>query len=130
MAFTPEFRLYKDRIKKNVYFDRPFSYKYLNIKPLETEFDAVLSLCCNPGESKAEIMPDETVYSCVLFYGDNDQIMGNVSTRVNFNKSYGYKKISCDNSLCSYNKYCMSCPAYANRIGIKFDDRCEYAQRI
>ena len=128
--FFELYKRYKGQIKKNVYFDGPFSYKYLNIKPLETEFDAVLSPCCNPGESKAEIMPDGTVYSCVLFYGDNDQIMGNVSTEVNFTKSYGYKKVSCSNSLCSYNKYCTGCPAYANRIGVKFDDRCEYAQRI
>lgn len=117
---------YKDRIKKNVYFDGPFSYKYLGIKPLETEFDAILSPCCNPGESKAEVLPDGTVYSCILFYGDKSQIVGNVSTGVDFTKSYGYKRSYCNDYLCSYNRYCTGCPAYASRIGVKFDDRCEY----
>ena len=127
--FFELYKKYKNRIKKNVYFDGPFSYKYLSVKPLETEFDAVLTPCCNPGESKAEILPDGTIYSCILFYGDNNQVIGNVSTEVNFTKSYGYKKLYCSNSSCSYNRYCTGCPAYANRMDIKFDDRCEYIKK-
>ena len=124
--FFELYKKYKDRIRKNVYFDGPFSYKYLGIKPLETEFDSILTPCCNPGESKAEVMPDGTIYSCVLFYGDNSQVVGNVSSEFDFTKEYGYKKLKCINSICSYNKYCTGCQAYANITRVKFDDRCAY----
>ncbi|MGC8495758.1 MAG: radical SAM protein [Candidatus Micrarchaeia archaeon] len=127
--FFDIYNKYKNKIKKNVYFDAPFSYKYLNIKPMETDFDAILSPCCNPGESKAEVLPDGTVYSCILFYGDEGQIMGNVNQEVNFTKTYGYKREYCSNSSCAYSTYCTGCPAYANRTGVKFDDRCEYARK-
>ncbi|MEM0142929.1 MAG: hypothetical protein QXL94_03110, partial [Candidatus Parvarchaeum sp.] len=126
--FFDLYKKYKDRINKDVYFDGPFSYKYLNIKPLETEFDSILSPCCNPGESKAEVLPDGTVYSCILFYRDKNQIIGNVSSTVDYTKEYGYKTKPCANSSCSYVKYCTGCPAYAKNAGLQYDDRCEYAK--
>ena len=126
--FFDVYKRYKDRIAKNVYFDAPFTYKYLGVKPLETALDSVLTACCNPGESKAEVMPNGTVYSCILFHSDKNQIIGSVSSGVDFTKEYGYKSQKCSISKCNYIKNCTGCRAYAILNNKSVDDRCE--QRI
>ncbi len=124
--FFELYKKYKNKIKTNTYFDAPFTYKYLEIKPQKTELDSILSLCCNPGESKAEVMPDGTIYSCVLFHEDKSQIVGNVNTKFDFTKEYGYKHLLCKNNMCVHIKKCTGCIAYAHLNNKLVDDRCEF----
>lgn len=115
-----------ERSNKKIYFDAPFSYKYLNVSPPKNILDN-LQVGCKAGYNKLEIFPNGDIYTCVLLKNYSKPI-GNINYKFNFTKVKHYKDSKlyqiCNNLKCKYNSFCTGCPGYALLNNKLYDDRC------
>lgn len=113
----------KEKIKKRIYFDTPFSYSYFNVEPPKNDLDKLYA-GCNAGLRKITVLPNGDIWPCILLLGHDYYQMGNINYDINWDVTISNKVINCSNKSCKFIDICTGCPGYTWQNKVDYDTRC------
>ena len=113
-------KIYKKALPILIMIDAPYNYFFSNSKIPTTKLEKVLCIC-KAKYKKIEIMPDGSVFPCVLLRQEKFKL-GNLETGFKYNPDKINLAHNCNNKNCKYQVICYGCLGY--KIFNGCDDRC------